>query len=164
MIVILFHLSIYNCSIRSIGIAVGLLSACQTGITDFRKAPDEAIGFPAGFLQARVPGVISTLWPVADISTALLLASFYRFHLHDRLDLAKALRKAQARQRDSSADDLNLADQYERRYKMSGKRDLKAYDAMHHYRNNPDAKPFEHPYFWAGFIYSGANEAIPNVN
>ena len=61
---------------------LAVLSACQTGIIDFRRIPDEAIGFPAGLLQAGVPGVVSTLWLVDDISTALLLARFYRHHLN----------------------------------------------------------------------------------
>ena len=68
---------------------LAVLSACQTGITDFQNVPDEAIGFPAGFLQAGVPGVISTLWPVMDISTALLLARFYRYYLEDGLALPR---------------------------------------------------------------------------
>ncbi len=33
---------------------------CQTAITDFRDVPDEAIGLPAGFLVAGVPGVVGS--------------------------------------------------------------------------------------------------------
>ncbi|HET9254020.1 MAG TPA: CHAT domain-containing protein, partial [Pseudonocardiaceae bacterium] len=57
-------------------------SACQTAITDFIRLPDEVIGLPAGFLAAGTPGVVGTLWPVNDRSTALLMAQFYRYHLH----------------------------------------------------------------------------------
>ena len=134
---------------------LAVLSACQTGITDFQRVPDEAIGFPAGFLQAGVPGVISTLWPVADISTALLFAHFYRCHLQEGKDAAIALHQAQAWLRNSTAVMLNLADWYKRLYEASMKRDTKAFMAMRYYKANPYVKPFSHPYFWAAFIFSG---------
>ena len=72
-----------------------VLSACQTGIADFQNVPDEAVGFPAGFLQAGVPGVVSTLWSVDKLSTALLMTEFYRYHLVDGLAPSDALRQAQ---------------------------------------------------------------------
>ena len=55
---------------------LAILSACQTAMTDFQRLPDEAIGFPAGFLQAGVPGVVGSLWPVDDVATCLLVARF----------------------------------------------------------------------------------------
>ena len=63
---------------------LAVLSACQTGITEFNRIPDEVIGLPAGFLQAGVPGVVGTLWPVNDRSTAVLVAEFYRLLLAER--------------------------------------------------------------------------------
>jgi tetratricopeptide (TPR) repeat protein len=56
-------------------------SACQTAVGEFRDLPDEAIGLPAGFLRAGAAAVIGTLWPVDDLSTALLMMRFYRLHL-----------------------------------------------------------------------------------
>ena len=70
---------------------LAVLSACQTGITEFERVPDEVIGLPAGFLQAGVPGVVATLWPVNDQSTAVLVAEFYRLLLAERQDPATAL-------------------------------------------------------------------------
>ena len=136
---------------------LGVLSACQSGVTDFRHVPDEVIGFPAGFLQARVPGVISTLWPVADISTALLLARFYQHHLQDGLDAAVALQRAQVWLSEATAGEMNLAGHYERRFEKSGHKDNVALRAMRYYQANRNSRPFAHPYYWAAFFYSGAS-------
>ncbi|NMG60722.1 CHAT domain-containing protein, partial [Geitlerinema sp. P-1104] len=54
------------------------LSACETGITDLTSTSDEYIGLPSGFILAGSPNVVSTLWAVADISTAILMIQFYQ--------------------------------------------------------------------------------------
>ena len=80
-----------------------VLSACQTAVIDARRLPDEAIGLPAGLLQAGVPAVIGTLWSVDDLSTTLLMSRFYAYHRQGDpatgegpLSPAAALRRAQA--------------------------------------------------------------------
>ena len=139
------------------GARLAVLSACQTAITEFQRVPDEAIGLPAGFLQAGVRGVIGTLWPVYDVSTALLMGRFYRHHLQDGLSPAAALRRAQQWLRESTADELDLVSHFERRYQESGQTDKKAFSRMAYYRIHGDEKPFAHPYYWAAFAYHGAN-------
>jgi CHAT domain-containing protein len=106
-------------------------------------------------LQAGVPAVVGTLWPVADISTALLLARFYRYHLQDGLDAAMALHQAQAWLRDSTAAEMNLADWSERCYEASGRTNGDALWWMRYGQANPGEKPFAHPYYWAAFAFSG---------
>jgi CHAT domain-containing protein/tetratricopeptide (TPR) repeat protein len=135
---------------------LAVLSACQTGIIDFNRVPDEAVGLPAGFLQAGVPGVVSSLWRVDDLSTGLLMGRFYLYHLKRCLDPTLALYRAQRWLRNATAKKLGLADLYEKRYRESGQRDRQAYQAMGFYQKNPQAKPFSHPYFWAAFVYSGS--------
>ena len=134
---------------------LAVLSACQTGITEFERVPDEVIGLPAGFLQAGVPGVVATLWPVNDRSTAVLVAEFYRLLLAERQDPATALGRARGYLRDATARDL--AEWFERRYDDSGGTDLAAYEAAADFRSRPDPadRPYADPVYWAGFVYSG---------
>ena len=131
-----------------------VLSACQTGLVD-SKVPDEAIGFPAGFLAAGVPGVVSTLWSVDDISTSILMRRFYLEYLVNGLDPASALSRAQKWLQTATAWELSLADCYELRYQESGLMDSDAFRAMRIFRANPEATPFTHPYYWAGFAFTG---------
>jgi CHAT domain-containing protein/tetratricopeptide (TPR) repeat protein len=137
-------------------IRLAVLSACQTGLTDFRRVPDEMIGLPAGFLKAGASGVVSSLWPVDDLSTALLLARFYHYHLADSLDPATALCRAQHWLRKSTAKQLGLAKRYEQLYLESGRHDTRSFRAMRYYNHHPESMPFEHPLYWGGFIYTGA--------
>ena len=134
---------------------LAVLSACQTGITEFEQVPDEAIGLPAGFLQAGIPGVVATLWPVNDQSTAVLVAEFYRLLLAERQDPATALARARRFLRDATAQDL--AQWFERRYDDSGATDLAAYEAATDLRSHPAPadRPYADPVYWAGFVYSG---------
>jgi CHAT domain-containing protein/tetratricopeptide (TPR) repeat protein len=137
-------------------VRLAVLSACQTAIIDFRAVPDEAIGFPAGFIQAGVPGLVSTLWPVDDASTTALLARFYHHLVVDGVDPGRALNQAQRWLRDSTARDLGLASLWQRTYRESGRRDGDAYRRWSYYRAHPDDRPFSHPFFWAAFAFSGA--------
>jgi CHAT domain-containing protein/tetratricopeptide (TPR) repeat protein len=134
---------------------LAVLSACQTGITEFERVPDEVIGLPAGFLQAGVPGVVAALWPVNDRSTAVLVAEFYRLLLAERHDPAAALTRACGFLRDATA--RELAEWFERRYDDSGGTDLTAYEAAADLRSRPDLadRPYAEPVYWAGFVYSG---------
>jgi CHAT domain-containing protein len=134
---------------------LAVLSACQTGLTEFNRVPDEVIGLPAGFLQAGIPGVVATLWPVDDQSTPVLVAEFYRLLLAERQDPATALQAARKHLRDATA--YQLAEWFERRYDDSGGTDQAAYEAAADLRSHrdPAGRPYAHPVYWAGFYYSG---------
>ena len=73
-----------------------VLSACETGLYDIERNPEEFVGLPATFLQIGAAGVLSSLWPVDDLATALLIAKFYDLHMHERLAPPTALKGAQA--------------------------------------------------------------------
>jgi len=136
-----------------------VLSACETGVTDFRASPDEHLGLAAGFMQAGAPGVISSLWSVPDLSTALLLGAFYKLHLDEDHPLppAAALRKAQRWLRDADAKALRLADHWDSVLEKAQSPDeaREAREQRDYWRAHPEAIPFNHPYHWAAFTLTG---------
>ena len=135
------------------------LSACETGITDvLRGSAEEYVGIPAGFLLAGVPCVVSSLWAVPDLSTALLMEQFYRNHLNGAMEFAAALREAQVWVRDLEVGKVaEYAAQWYRRSHPKEQTQIDTY--MHHYqrvaKENPAQHPFAHPYYWAAFTVNG---------
>jgi CHAT domain-containing protein/tetratricopeptide (TPR) repeat protein len=142
---------------------LAVLSACRSGLSDYLDLPDESIGFPAVLLQAGIPAVIGTLWPVADVSSALLMGRFYEIHLKEGLPAGEALRAAQRWLRQATAADLALADQAEEllaEARTPAERAI-AYQRLRRFRARPDLRPYSHPYYWAGYFLTGdPGEAI----
>ncbi|MBC8286929.1 MAG: CHAT domain-containing protein [Nitrospinae bacterium] len=68
------------------------LSACQTGLGDI-VGGDELVGLNRAFIYAGTQSILSSLWRVSDISTAVLIKHFYRNY--NRENKAESLRKAQ---------------------------------------------------------------------
>ena len=147
-----------------------VLSACETGLVDPGDLADEYVGLPAGFVQAGAPSVVSSLWAVDDISTALLMIRFYQFYLKgdaarglEPLRPAQALHEAQLWLRDATvegatADLERLRQKYEAENNwypadklMSMAKTLASRSAA-----TGDAGPFAHPYYWAAFTVVGA--------
>jgi CHAT domain-containing protein/tetratricopeptide (TPR) repeat protein len=160
-----------------------VLSACETGLHDITHSPDEFFGLPSTFTALGAAGVISTLWPVSDEATALLIAKFYELHIGAGLAPPTALSKAQAWLRNATSDDL---DAYAKSATARGRLESRhlaeieaalSLEGMKRSRNsalfewlvgnqqaggteasiepNRLAHPYAHPYFWAGFIYTG---------
>ena len=118
------------------------LSACETGLIAPEYALDEFIGLPTAFLQGGACGVISTLWPVHDHATAILMARFYHDHLTVGLPPAQALHGAQLWLRDSTTTELAAF--------------LTECGIVATVSGDPDEPPFADPYFWAAFQFTGA--------
>ena len=135
-----------------------VLSACQTGQVDTTRASDEMLGMPLAFLQAGACTVVSTLWPVDDRVTAMLVGRFYEelaveLGPDGRGDVAAALARAQRWLR-------SLTDEQARRWRQErGVRELPAPQRSIGPSPSPDytagATPYEDPYFWAGLIAYG---------
>ncbi len=72
------------------------LSACDTGLGGGRDAQGREIeGFGVIAQQQGAKAVLATLWPVADQSTALLMADLYKRRQTQQLSKIEALRQAQ---------------------------------------------------------------------
>lgn len=135
------------------------LSACETGLTDIRQAPDEYLGLPTGFLQAGAPSVVSTLWAVNDLSTMLLMERFYQVHLREGRDFPAALRQAQIWLREVTAGELaqRFADEEDALLSTTRMSIQTASDYFTRFTKlKPKERPFAHPYYWAPFTFSGA--------
>jgi len=109
--------------------ALVTLSGCETGRHRLRGG--DLLGLSRGFLCAGASALVVSLWPVADISTALLMERFYA-RLASGETASSALRKAQ----------LAL-----RRYEEE--------------RDGRRIRPYSHPFFWAPFCLLGAAEIRP---
>jgi CHAT domain-containing protein len=115
-------------------------------------------------LQAGVPAVVGTLWPVNDLSTMLLMVRFYRYHLkgdettgEGPMPPAGALRRAQLWLRDVT--NAELAELF-RSYRDCGSElsaSAIAQKQFTYYTNciNQEDQPFAHPYHWAAFAFYG---------
>jgi CHAT domain-containing protein len=138
----IFSLHLENCRLVT-------LSACETGLIDFKNASDEYIGLPSGFLLAGSPSVVSSLWNVNDLSTSFLMIKFYQ-NLKAGLTVTLALNLAQIWLRDATTAELQewaikltLADELTQKIKKA-LRWFKLQD-----------KPFENPAYWAAFCAIG---------
>ncbi len=67
------------------------LSACQTGLGKI-TAGDDVVGLNRSFFYAGTHTVISSLWRVSDVSTAILIKTFYRLYMNQ--NKADCLRQA----------------------------------------------------------------------
>ncbi|HKX29256.1 MAG TPA: CHAT domain-containing tetratricopeptide repeat protein [Blastocatellia bacterium] len=71
-----------------------VLGACRTGLGKQVRG-EGLISLSRGFIYAGAPRVVVSLWEVPDLETSLLMQSFYRNLLAQRLPAAEALRLAQ---------------------------------------------------------------------
>jgi CHAT domain-containing protein/tetratricopeptide (TPR) repeat protein len=158
-----------------------VLSACETGLHDVERLPEEFVGFPGAFMTVGAKAVLATQWPVDDCATTLVTARFYDGYLNEGLAPAAALRQAQLWL--ASATRNELADYARQKGAQSGLateaiRQLQAavegagaelarfFDlaAAHRYNERPpdervgeepDRRPFAHPIYWGGFVLTG---------
>ena len=140
-----------------------ILSACETGMTDFNSISDEYIGLPSGFLFAGSPSVVSTLWEVDQLSAAFLMIEFYenlrKYKQLEEGDIAIALNLAQKRLRDLTVDEFKkrlikykpLIDEILTKLPKVERRKA---EASIKYRLS-QAYPFAHPSDWAAFTATG---------
>ncbi|HEX3045866.1 MAG TPA: CHAT domain-containing protein [Bacillota bacterium] len=136
------------------------LSACETGIVDVLKGnPDEFVGLPAAFMMAGVPCVVSSLWKVPDLSTALLMERFYRNHLERGQEFSAALQEAQLWVRDLPVSQvIEYTEKCLCQAEEKNQRELIKYQNYYKdlSREDPTHRLFAHPYYWAAFTVYGS--------
>jgi CHAT domain-containing protein len=138
---------------------LAVLSACETG--KIRGGfVEEYIGLTSGFLMAGAATVVSSLWQASDLSTCLLMGRMYSF-LRTGVGKAQALKSAQLWLRDSTGEDRL---DFWQELRAGGPAptieaaadDLPRYTRKRGSSGSPIGKDFSHPYYWAGFICTGA--------
>jgi CHAT domain-containing protein/tetratricopeptide (TPR) repeat protein len=135
--------------------ALVVLSACETGIPKIESA-DEYIGLPAGFLFAGARTVVSTLWPISDLATWLLMREFAN-GVAAGGDAISTLRSAQQYVRQLRLDTVVQ----EIRKAATSETDNRCRKQMlseSEWLEHAEPHPFANPYWWAGFTVNGLED------
>ncbi|MEG3973147.1 CHAT domain-containing protein [Microcoleus sp. herbarium8] len=127
------------------------LSACETGLIDFRNTSDEYIGLPSGFVYAGASSVVSSLWRVNDLSTTFLMIRFYQ-NLQKGLAVGLALNQAQLWLKDITKKEL-LVWSVENQFHIDATLSMSLRRKLNKMSDND--KPFELPFHWAAFCAIG---------
>ncbi|MCY6493888.1 CHAT domain-containing protein [Leptolyngbya sp. GGD] len=128
------------------------LSACETGKIDASTPIDEYIGLPSAFLYAGSASVVSSLWQVDDLLTALLMIRFYG-NLKNSGSVAIALNQAQRWLREVTKSELQTWLVEQSFYKKSPTMRVRL--AQRLYNCSDESQPFRQPRYWAGFCAIG---------
>jgi len=115
-----------------------VLSACETGLG--REVNGEGyVGLVQAFLRAGARGVLVSLWGVNDEATSLLMRRFHEHRIGADRDRGGGERGGNGGDTPSAA-----------------LREAKAW--LRAYADERGGRPWEHPYYWSGFILFGAGE------
>lgn len=85
-----------------------VLSACETGLGDI-QGNEGVYGLQRAFKIAGVKYLIMSLWQVPDKQTSLLMTTFYKKWLEDKMTIPDAFHDAQKQLRDNGLDPYNWA-------------------------------------------------------
>ncbi len=134
------------------------LSACETASSGRQTHDIEYVGLTSALLKAGVPQVISTLWPVEEVSNAYLMIRFYQAYLAGNSP-AIALQTAQNWLR--SLTYTALADWLETLPRPTNSDvDEQFQSLIRRTRQSgtiavTEAYPYADPYYWAAFTFTG---------
>jgi CHAT domain-containing protein len=137
----------------SAGLRLAVASACETAAIG-TELPDEVVSLSSAFLQAGVAGVIATLWEVADLGTAMLMARFYEVWRVNGSPPARALRAAQAWLRDTTNSEKATYFQTVPSDCFPVSVGQRLWEAL--ILEPPDERSYDHPAWWAAFMHIGS--------
>ncbi|NET78325.1 MULTISPECIES: CHAT domain-containing protein [Okeania] len=132
------------------------LSSCEINLNQ-TKISDDILTFASAFISAGARHIISSLWLVEDLATALFCIFYYQHR--QKYSCSEALKKAQNQLRYLTGTQLSsyrkqlegYLEQYmkqENSEKIQQKKELLSWFCQ-------QSLPFTHPYYWAGFISQG---------
>lgn len=136
------------------------LSCCETGL-GLPEITDDSLTLSTGFLCAGARSVVSTLWSVADLATALFSIFYYQQRQQGK-NRPEALRYAQIQLRELQKDELlnredikEFCQQAEVKRKEARQKYYKITKQIQAIKKSPDEYPFSQPRFWAAFTCQG---------
>ncbi|NEP88996.1 MAG: tetratricopeptide repeat protein [Okeania sp. SIO2C2] len=157
-----------NASIRFPQLGDLFLSCCETALGN-SELTDDIFTLSAAFLSAGASNVISSLWAVNDLATTIL-SYFYHRNRAEGIPSADALWQAQmelkeltlAKAEESLENAEEVLEEFEegsREYEEQEKiadNCQEVLDLVSEAKKSIGGeKPFNHPYYWAGFVCQG---------
>jgi CHAT domain-containing protein len=132
---------------------IAVLAGCHTSMIDWTRGVGNYMGIAGGWIEAGARSVVGSNWPVHDLSTLLLTASFYKTLLGNQVAPSDALWRAQCWLRSASID--AILDQFAALISgwlyPAGEREVAAGDLAALLRSSGAQLPFEHPAYWGSF-------------
>ena len=124
------------------------LSACETGVIDVRNNSDEFIGLSSGFMKAGAVNIVSSLWTVSDVHTAILMIKLYENIANKPQDITFALNTVQEWLR--KATQVEIIDWLKQKPEIKEEQKENIINSLSK-QFRPEHQPFNQPYFWAAF-------------
>jgi hypothetical protein len=135
-------------------LGVVFAAGCDTARMDATSARDEVVKLPSALLRVGAKAVISAIWPLDDLATALISYYYYIGLITGERRPARALTRAC-----HSVRRLTVRESRETLWHMT--RHNPERDRMHRFieyyfsKAPPEERPFAHPYYWAGLVCVG---------
>lgn len=129
------------------------LSGCETGVSEMGRSPQERTGLTAAFLGGGCRAVVSSVWPMDDLSSCILMAESYRRLLVEGQPVEEAIRGAAEWLRTATRDDILRWLDDQRSDVRSWRLRVTLWTARWRVRRGKGdgPPPFGSPFYWAGF-------------
>lgn len=127
-----------------------VLSSCLSGMNEVFLSTGFH-GMVSAFSAAGVKYVISSLWSVNDLATAVFMDAFYSYYANGAEEPPTALRKAQDYLRDATIEELRMQGWFRSdTYQLLDEESQEFMESLE--EKNGRWKPFRKEAFWGGFV------------